>query len=88
MSYYGMRALLVLYMTSHLFVSDGVAERVLGFGSIASLLADPSEAHFADHLASRVYGLYTGFVYFTPFFGACSPTDGSARGARCSSAGR
>ncbi|MFO0694436.1 MAG: peptide MFS transporter [Polyangiales bacterium] len=69
MSYYGMRALLVLYMTSHLFVSDGVAERVLGFGSIASLLADPSEAHFADHLASRVYGLYTGFVYFTPFFG-------------------
>lgn len=69
MSYYGMRALLVLYMTSHLFVSEGVEDRVLGFGAIASLLADASKAHWTDHLASRVYGLYTGFVYFTPFFG-------------------
>ena len=42
-SYYGMRALLVYYMTKHLLFT---------------------QAH-----ASHVYGLYTGFVYFTPFFG-------------------
>ncbi|MBI5208791.1 MAG: peptide MFS transporter [Elusimicrobia bacterium] len=42
-SYYGMRALLVYYMTKHLL--------------------------FAQEKASHIYGLYTGFVYFTPFFG-------------------
>ncbi len=42
-SYYGMRALLVYYMTKQLM--------------------------FAQEEASQVYGLYTGFVYFTPFFG-------------------
>lgn len=42
-SYYGMRALLVYYMTKQLM--------------------------FAQDKASMIYGLYTGFVYFTPFFG-------------------
>ncbi|MCM2279320.1 MAG: peptide MFS transporter [Oligoflexia bacterium] len=42
-SYYGMRALLVYYMTKHLM--------------------------FTQEKSSQIYGLYTGFVYFTPFFG-------------------
>jgi POT family proton-dependent oligopeptide transporter len=42
-SYYGMRALLIFYMTKHLLFTQGQA--------------------------SQVYGLYTGFVYMTPFFG-------------------
>jgi len=42
-SYYGMRALLVYYMTKHLLLPQDQA--------------------------SRIYGLYTGLVYFTPFFG-------------------
>lgn len=42
-SYYGMRALLVLYMTKYLL--------------------------FAQDKSSQIYGVYTGFVYFTPFFG-------------------
>jgi len=42
-SYYGMRALLVYYMTKHLL--------------------------FTQEKSSQIYGLYTGFVYFTPFFG-------------------
>jgi len=42
-SYYGMRALLVFYMTKQLM--------------------------FSQEHASTIYGLYTGFVYFTPLFG-------------------
>ncbi len=42
-SYYGMRSLLVYYMTKHL--------------------------QFTQERSSEIYGLYTGFVYFTPLFG-------------------
>jgi POT family proton-dependent oligopeptide transporter len=42
-SYYGMRSLLVFYMTKQLLFSHGEA--------------------------SRIYGLYTGLVYFTPLLG-------------------
>ena len=34
MSYYGMRALLVLYMVDHLFIRPDVNEHVLGFTAI------------------------------------------------------
>jgi POT family proton-dependent oligopeptide transporter len=69
-SYYGMRALLVLYMVDYLIrrVQAGSAH-VFGFAALRHGI----EAFFGpmaiQPLSSEIYGLYTGFVYFTPFFG-------------------
>jgi POT family proton-dependent oligopeptide transporter len=68
-SYYGMRALLVLYMVNYLFTDAARAERVLGFGAIRGGLEGVFGVLEAQPLASQIYGLYTGLVYFTPFFG-------------------
>jgi proton-dependent oligopeptide transporter, POT family len=69
-SYYGMRALLVLYMTKHLIaaVQDG-STYVFGFGSLRYALESIFGVMTIQPLASQIYGLYTGFVYLTPFFG-------------------
>ena len=68
-SYYGMRSLLVLYMVDHLFLHPEVGQKVLGFGLVKGGL----EAIFGplepQPLSSQIYGLYTAFVYLTPFFG-------------------
>ena len=68
-SYYGMRSLLVLYMVDHLFLHPEAGQRVLGFGLVKGGL----EAIFGplepQPLSSQIYGLYTAFVYLTPFFG-------------------
>lgn len=67
-SYYGMTALLVLYMSQALFL-PGHVEHVAGFQTFRAGI----EAIFGKMstlaLASQVFGLYTGFVYFTPVFG-------------------
>jgi POT family proton-dependent oligopeptide transporter len=69
-SYYGMRSLLVLYMVNHLFVQPDVGARVLGFDTVKGMYESLFHTSFsAQPLGSWVYGLYTGFVYFTPFFG-------------------
>jgi POT family proton-dependent oligopeptide transporter len=69
-SYYGMRALLVLYMTKHLIaaVQDG-STYVFGFGGLRTGLEAIFGPMTIQPLASQIYGLYTGFVYLTPFFG-------------------
>jgi POT family proton-dependent oligopeptide transporter len=68
-SYYGMRALLVLYMTGYLFAEIEKGKEVVGF----PLLRAAIEAVFGplthQALSSQIYGLYTGFVYLTPVFG-------------------
>jgi proton-dependent oligopeptide transporter, POT family len=68
-SYYGMRSLLVLYMVDHLFIRPDVGQHVLGFAALKGALEHVFGPLDAQPLASQVYGLYTGFVYFTPFFG-------------------
>ncbi len=68
-SYYGMRALLVLYMTDYLLVRPEIGAQVLGFDALKSGLESVFGPLAAQPLASQIYGLYTGFVYFTPFFG-------------------
>ena len=67
-SYYGMRALLVLYMVKYL-LQPGNADTVLGLAQVRhalEFLFGPLEVQpFASHL----YGLYTSLVYLTPIFG-------------------
>jgi POT family proton-dependent oligopeptide transporter len=67
-SYYGMTALLVLYMSQQLLL-PGHVEHIAGFGPFRAAV----EAMFGHlspiALASTIFGLYTGFVYFTPVFG-------------------
>ena len=69
-SYYGMRALLVLYMVNHLI--DGVHKgtiHVTGFMALQHAMESVFGPLNVQPLASQIYGLYTAFVYFTPFFG-------------------
>jgi proton-dependent oligopeptide transporter, POT family len=67
-SYYGMRALLVLYMVKYA-LQPGVAEQVIGLSGLRRAL----EALFGpldiQPFASQIYGFYTGLVYLTPVFG-------------------
>lgn len=68
-SYYGMRALLVLYMTSYLFKDPEKAASVFGFDTLKRLLENGFGPLETQALSSQMYGLYTGFVYLSPFFG-------------------
>src|SRR3954467_14066252 len=67
-SYYGMRALLVLYMVKYL-LQPGQAGSVLGYDAIKAALEVVSGPLSVQALASQIYGLYTGLVYLTPIFG-------------------
>ena len=68
-SYYGMRALLVMYMTNYLLVEPSRAADVLGYTSLENFLVGIFGPMNIQQMSSQIYGLYTGFVYFTPFFG-------------------
>ena len=68
-SYYGMQALLVLYMT-HQLLTPGHIDHVLGFGAFQRLLETINgRALSGVALASATYGFYAGFVYLTPIAG-------------------
>ena len=67
-SYYGMRALLVLYMVKYALQPEH-AQDIVGYAALKSGL----EALFGplgiQPLSSQIYGLYTGLVYFMPMLG-------------------
>jgi POT family proton-dependent oligopeptide transporter len=68
MSYYGMRALLVGYLTKYLLL-PGHVEHVLFYAPIKSfyeLLAGPLAV---QPFSSLIYGTYTGLIYATPLLG-------------------
>ncbi|MBG0810186.1 peptide MFS transporter [Methylosinus sp. H3A] len=67
-SYYGMRALLVLYMVDHL-LGPGRAEGVIGLDTLKRALEFAFGPLAPQPFASQIYGLYTGFVYLTPILG-------------------
>src|SRR5471032_3223595 len=67
-SYYGMRALLVLYMVKYLLAPQR-AEGVAGLGAFKSALEFMFGPLATQPLASQIYGFYTGLVYLTPIFG-------------------
>jgi POT family proton-dependent oligopeptide transporter len=66
--YYGMRALLVLYV-AHRLAQPDVAPTVAGFQAvrtaIEAVFGELNDKQFAD----QIYGLYTAFTYLTPLFG-------------------
>src|SRR6478672_11738934 len=64
-SYYGMRALLVLYMIKYLF-EPARAQQVIGFATVKSGLEFMFGPLDIQPLSSLIYGFYTGFVYMTP----------------------
>ncbi|HVO45507.1 MAG TPA: peptide MFS transporter [Steroidobacteraceae bacterium] len=67
-SYYGMRALLVLYMTEQLLLAP-TAQHVLGYEQLHRALEGVFGPLGPQAMASQIYGLYTSLLYFTPFFG-------------------
>jgi POT family proton-dependent oligopeptide transporter len=67
-SYYGMTALLVLYMVNQVLL-PGHVENIVGFAGFRSALESVVGPLSPLALASQMFGLYTGFVYFTPVLG-------------------
>ena len=67
-SYYGMQALLVLYMVDRL-LHPGHIEHIAGFGPFRHLVEIFRGPLEIQPLASTIFGLYTGLVYLTPIAG-------------------
>src|SRR5438309_7429803 len=64
-SYYGMRALLVLYMVKYLLLPEH-ADGVIGLGTLRAALESVFGPLGVQPFGSQIYGLYTSLVYFTP----------------------
>ncbi|HEX4508974.1 MAG TPA: MFS transporter [Burkholderiaceae bacterium] len=67
-SYYGMQALLVLYMTHWLLQPEHVGA-VAGFGPFRQLVEWAYGPLTPQALGSAIFGLYSGLVYVTPIAG-------------------
>src|SRR5258706_6162346 len=67
-SFYGMQALLVLYMTSQLLHS-GHIEHVAGFAQFRGAMEQVFGPMSAQAVSSEVLGLYAGLCSLTPVFG-------------------
>src|SRR5438270_7690744 len=67
-SYYGMQALLVLYMINRL-LHPGHVEHIAGFIPFRHLIESLVGPLDIQPLASTIFGLYTGLVYLTPIAG-------------------
>jgi len=67
-SYYGMRALLVLYLTKYLLL-PGHVEHVLFYHQVRAFYEGMFGALSTQQLSSWIYGTYTGLIYLTPLLG-------------------
>ena len=67
-SFYGMQALLVLYLSNHLFLPEHIGQ-VAGIEALRHAIESVTGPRSPQQLASAVFGLYAGFVYLTPLFG-------------------
>jgi POT family proton-dependent oligopeptide transporter len=63
-----MTALVVLYMVNQLLL-PGHVENIAGFAGFRSAIESVVGPLSTQALASQIFGLYTGFVYFTPLLG-------------------
>src|ERR1700722_15375159 len=66
--FYGMRALLALYVAHHLAL-HWAAETVPGFFAVRAGLERVFGTLNDEQFADQIYGLYTAFVYLTPLVG-------------------
>jgi len=67
-SYYGMRAILVLYLVNYLLL-PGHVEQVFGYHAIKGLFESFAGPLDVQPFSSLIYGTYTALVYFTPLIG-------------------
>jgi POT family proton-dependent oligopeptide transporter len=67
-SFYGMTALLALYMVNQLLL-PGHVEHIGGFSGFRAAVESLVGQQSTQALASQIFGLYSGFVYFTPLLG-------------------
>ena len=67
-SFYGMQALLVLYMTQQLLL-PGHVEHVAGFAAFRQMIVGVYGELTPAALASVIFGIYAGGVYLTPIAG-------------------
>src|SRR5256714_2985262 len=67
-SYYGMTALVVLYMVNQLLLPAHV-QHIFGFSGFKAAVESVVGPLSTQALASQIFGLYSGFVYFTPLLG-------------------
>jgi POT family proton-dependent oligopeptide transporter len=67
-SFYGMQALLVLYMADHLLHPD-VVRHVIGFGVFHHAIEAIFGKLSIEGLATQIFGLYVGLIYFAPVLG-------------------
>jgi len=67
-SFHGMQALLVLYMVGSLLL-PGHVEHIVGFAAFRSSIESVTGHLSTEALATQIFGLYVGLVYFTPVFG-------------------
>ena len=91
-SYYGMSALVVLYMVNQLLL-PGHVEHIGGFSAFRAAVESIVGPLSTQALASQIFGLYSGFVYFTPLLGGMiadrwiGQRNAVVIGALCMSAG-
>lgn len=67
-SFHGMQALLVLYMVGQLLL-PGHVERIVGFAAFRAGIESVTGPMTVTALASQIFGLYIGLVYFMPVVG-------------------
>lgn len=67
-SYYGMQALLVLYMAGHVLRPERAAT-IAGYSQFNALLTEIYGPLSVQAQASAIFGLYTGLVYLAPIAG-------------------
>lgn len=67
-SFSGMQAILVLYMVDRLLL-PGHIEHIAGFAGFRNAIEHVTGALSSQALASQIFGLYVGLIYFTPTFG-------------------
>ena len=67
-SYYGMRAILILYLVNFLLL-PGHVETVFGYQAMKSLFESFAGPLDVQPFSSLIYGTYTALVYFTPLIG-------------------
>lgn len=67
-SFYGMQALLILYMVDQV-LTPGHIETVAGMGGFRGVVEGVFGPLSTQALSSQIFGLYTGLVYLTPLVG-------------------